>query len=341
MTMASRRTAFAATAPAEMKSLYSRLRAAGYDAEFVRNWVLPDWWEDSLAQNPANRALAEIAISRMLGLPIQTLRDPQAKLERPLVGDVRLKRLRSTKPDEVAPAIVLAQQAATTIVPFLQNLPPFTPQRDPLVIRAALLKTNPVVDLGALVEFAWSAGVAILHLSALPTASKKFSGLALFSDARPVDVLASASDSPPWLAFHLAHELGHIMLGHVQVGQDGLADIDFAKLEDEGTEEEADRFALLLLTGHPEPQLKAVYGMTAEKLVAAARQTQQSQRVDAGTIALVYGLTAKRMPVAQNALKLMQMHRGARAILGSALKRRLPADLPEVVERFAALAGAA
>ena len=49
-----------------MQDLYTRLVTIGFDADFLRRAVLPDWWEDSLAGVPANRALAEAAIARHL-----------------------------------------------------------------------------------------------------------------------------------------------------------------------------------------------------------------------------------------------------------------------------------
>jgi hypothetical protein len=52
------------------KALFQRLRPLGYDEKFIRRVVLPDWWEDSLAEVPANRALGEMAVSRHLGLPL-------------------------------------------------------------------------------------------------------------------------------------------------------------------------------------------------------------------------------------------------------------------------------
>ena len=42
-----------------MKDLYERLRDVGFDASFVRYRILPEWWEDELAEKPANRAMGE------------------------------------------------------------------------------------------------------------------------------------------------------------------------------------------------------------------------------------------------------------------------------------------
>src|SRR5687767_9398654 len=66
-----------------MRDLYKRLRAIGFDEKFIRERVLPDWWDDSLGTVPSNRALAEAAIARALALPVGVLRDPSASLRLP------------------------------------------------------------------------------------------------------------------------------------------------------------------------------------------------------------------------------------------------------------------
>src|SRR6185503_20382966 len=64
-----------------MNDLYRRLRQAGFDKAFVKRNLLPDWWDDALADVPANRAVAEAAISRMLGFPVAALRNHDQVLE--------------------------------------------------------------------------------------------------------------------------------------------------------------------------------------------------------------------------------------------------------------------
>ena len=103
---------------------------------------------------------------------------------------------------------------------------------------------------------------------------------------------------------------------------------------------EAERFACTVLTGEPCPSPRAVYGLTAPKLVIVANRAGRTKRVDPGVHALVYGRNAGRMGVAQNALKLMGLDRGARTVLSAALHRHLPEELPETTERFVSLTAA-
>lgn len=63
-----------------MDALYLRLEALGLDAEFVRSVVLPDWWDDEIAQNPAGYAQGLAIISRNLGIELRHLL-PKAQAE--------------------------------------------------------------------------------------------------------------------------------------------------------------------------------------------------------------------------------------------------------------------
>lgn len=324
-----------------MKDLYQRLEDVGFDAKFVRYRVLPDWWADDLAAQPANRAMAEAAISRMLGFPVSRLRDPSAKLHLPPVNNVRLKRTRGIKAAEVRPALLLAEQVAKGVVSAIRGLPSFGGPMSAEGVRRQILGKHRATDLGSLLEFAWEQGIIVLHLAELPKASKRFSGMALFCDQVPVVILGFRSDSPPWLAFHLGHELGHILLGHVAPGRPPVADSDIDQLDRDTEEEEADRFACVVLTGRPRIQLAPERGLRAPKLVTKSLETARKYDVDPGTVALVYGRTADRMAVAQNALKLMGLDRGAHAKIGVALSRYLEQnDLPEATERLVSLLSA-
>jgi hypothetical protein len=319
-----------------MRDLYKRLRRVGFDEEFVRKNLLPDWWEDSLASVPSNRALAEASISRMLGFPVVALRDQARELELPAVSTFRLKRSKKTRPSEIAPALLLAFQAAASILRALDTAA-FTGLVSAEALRKTILRGRQFIDLSALIDCSWAAGIPVFHLAELPKASKKFAGMAVFCEGRPAIVLASGHDSPAWVAYQLAHELGHIFRGHVTPDSKPLVDGEFDGVDDEEHEDEANRFACEVLTGDPAPDLKAVYGLTAPRLVDIASRIAREHSVDPGVYALVYGKNAGRMGVAQNALKLMGLDRGARTIISNALLRHLPEDLPEPTERFVSL----
>ena len=326
---------------ATVEDLYKRLRKAGFDRKFVRARLLPDWWDDSLADVPANRALAEAAISRTLGFPIRDLRNPSVALQLPATSDFRLKRRRGTHLNEIKPALLLARQAANAIVASVVDLPTFKGTRKVEKVREAILEQRQFVNLESLLEYAWDNGIAVLHVVELPKPSKTFSGMVLFCGQTPAIVLASGRDSSPWLAFDLAHELGHVLLGHVAIGTAPLADGDIDQIGNDKQERLADEFACALLTGFARPYTKLIPGWTGRKLATWAQHIGGKRKIDPGAAALVYGRATKRMGVAQNALKALGMDRGAHEKIAQALKRRLPEELPESTARFASLTAAA
>lgn len=322
-----------------MESLYRRLGTAGFDRHFVRAHALPDWWDDALAENPANVALAEIAISRTLGFSIPMLHDDDAPLVPPATSATRLKRTAGVEPSSLAPAIVVAERMALNLSPYLRDVPAFTGERTASAVRSEILSRSQNVGLAELVGFAWRSGIFVGQLADRPKNNGRLDGLAMFCDGQPSIVLTSMRDSPPWIAYHLAHELGHLLLGHVRAGDEPIVDGDGDPNDTDAEEQAANAFALEILTGHASPTFEAEYGLTAERLAEAAPNFGAEHRINPGTLALVYGFSAKRMGVAMGALKLLGLVTGGRLVVTNALRAHLERDLPETAERAAVLAG--
>jgi hypothetical protein len=132
----------------------------------------------------------------------------------------------------------------------------------------------------------------------------------------------------------LAHELGHIMCGHVHPGSKPLVDLKLDSESDDAGEQEADQYAFQVLTGHPQLQLDGPT-MSGRKLALAARKFGEAHRIHPGTVALIYGYGQKQIPAAQLALSAMGEDHGARGILAEALRAHVELDdLPEPTQRF-------
>lgn len=283
-------------------------------------------------------AIAELAIGRILGFSIPELRDRARPLPVRPVAPVKLKRHRKTKPDQLWPAITLAGRTASGIVKSLRTIPSFTGAKAAESVRTEILAHFAGVSLAAIVDYAWSQGIAIIHMKHFP-AGKKPTGIAMYVGETPVVILCSAYDSPAWLAFHATHELGHVFRGHVLPGQQPLADAELDGLDNEPEEVEADEFACRVLSGQGRPAPMAPkYGLTAQKLADQVTFNASLQKADPGFMALAYGLAAGRMPVAQAALKALKLDHGGQAIIDAALRRHLTDELSETAEQFVALA---
>jgi len=159
--------------------------------------------------------------------------------------------------------------------------------------------------------------------------------MAAYVDHHPVIVLASNRDSPPWLAFHLAHELGHVTLDHVGPDRSLLDPSLSAGAGGRGHEREADEFACELLTGYSQPRIDDI--KRAAPQLAAFVATQSARLgVDAGVLALIYAKSNDRWGPAQKALKYLGLDAGGREAVASRLGRWLDddADVSEADERL-------
>ena len=200
---------------AALKELASRLGPRRFAAVIAHGF---GWDVEGLLVGPPESSELQVAVSFKS-------RDPEKARSSPLV------RLARTVSEASAPAY---------------DVPIETLPTDPAEIRELLVKEGGV-SLESLTRWAWDRGVVVI-----PTPwSQNFSGAAWYVGSRPVVVLSSGQR---WLAFwlfDLAHELGHIALGHTV--DRGVVEIDKPGEEtDDQREEEANRFALELLVPESE-----------------------------------------------------------------------------------------
>lgn len=328
-----------------MRDLYARLKAVGYSKPFIQGRILPDWWDDSIAENPAGYTEALIIIARGLGLSFESLHSPNAVLRLPSTENYRLKKQSGTTSESIHPVVSLACNLANTVVGSLIGMPDYDPAQTSHDIRTEILNRSEVVDLSSLLTWSWDRGIAVLPLETFTGVGKKFTALAMFVESRPAIILASGHDGPPWHVFHLAHEIGHIALGHVQPNMPFLVDeeiriqLDVEHPEIDPEEVDADRFAVEVLTGQPSLDFSAQRGVNGETLARNAKRWRSALHISEGTLALMYGKSADRMGVAQNALKALGMDSGAHALIRQHLARHLPSDRSESLDRSLALLG--
>lgn len=168
------------------------------------------------------------------------------------------------------------------------------------------------VDLLALLALSWGVGIPVVHLRVFPWPHKRMAAMATRVGGRGVVLLAKDAPYPPWVAFYLAHELGHLAHGHVA---DGRALIDFDQGEHgdewapgEDTEEaQADAWAMEVLTGMPNPEFTTSPDArrSAASLVRAATGAGAGLNIDPGTVALAFGYTTGDWRTANGALKII------------------------------------
>jgi len=334
-----------AKTPNPMKSLYARLRSIGLSTPYVQKLLLPDWWDDQVANTPAGFTEAVWTIARHLGVQPEQLRDPNSVLELPGAQLVQFKLAQGIDAESVQLACVLGERVARFVLLGVE--PSEHRSLSAQNIRTAILESGePWVGLRNLLDYCWGAGIPVVHLAKLPPSTKKMDGLAINIDGRPAIVLTSQRNDPSWLLFHLAHELGHIALGHVDGGQT-VVDGSIERDADDPLEVAANDYAIELVTGHAGTHvLPTARLMKAPRLAAVAAELGQQHNVDPGHIVLNYAHTMSRgqgnfWPLGNAALKLLPSEDATAMIRDQMFSNldwsSLPNDAAEFVTRMVGL----
>jgi len=185
-----------------------------------------------------------VALARAFGWDRDALLDAAAGPPR-LAVRVRFKSASRDKRQE-SPLLPVARTVSELAAP-LHRTPPRPLPRDPHALRRAILAEHGEMTLDALLASVWDAGVVVV-----PMIGRGGFQAAVWEVAdRPVIVLKESRDLPVYWLFDLAHEAGHLALGHVAA--EGLVDVDAPTAPDAGDQDERDAnaYALdVLLPGH-------------------------------------------------------------------------------------------
>jgi len=287
-----------------VRSLYEGLEQAGLDRKFIRETLLPDWWDDAIAEHPTGYAEARLRIARALGLSLRQL-DSEDPL-REMLSETRLrcKTRRDTELDSIHWTIALAKRAAelaarATPKPY-EPLPETASQ-----IRDAILQEHQWVSLDNLLVYCWQHGIPVIPLKSKPRRSKRVDGLIVRVGERPVIVLACGYRYSARLLFIVAHELGHWVCGHLS-NQPIFAEESIAREAENHEEAEANWFAVELLTGKPDSAYWTPRFLTASQLAQSAQKAGARDRVDPGVVALNYAWNQGTWEVGMGALKILE-----------------------------------
>jgi Zn-dependent peptidase ImmA (M78 family) len=283
-------------------NLISRLRKAGFSRAAIRA-AWPSWWSEEAGATASGRAELRFALARRLGL------EPK-----PLLGE----RVEFVWNDEALFKHLTAQNAAqkAALTSFgmsvgrllLRAVPgDATEIARPEDLRDAILAGSPCVDLRQLVATCWALRVPVIHLRVFPLEAKSMHAMVVKVSDRYAILLGKDASYPAPVAFTLAHELGHVMCGHL-ADAPAIVDLEDPALakDPDDQESEADRFALTLLTGSAKPDIQTnLESFNAPTLAAAVLEAAARYSVEPGTLALCLAYQRKAWPVAMSALRFI------------------------------------
>ncbi len=266
------------------------LRNAGYsDPVITAAW--PRWWVDDAQSSASAVTELQFALSRNLGFDPRSFFDEDSSPRFVWCDEARFKHLATADPKAQASLTSFGMSIAGLLV---AACPPATPIAGMTAasLRQSVLANQPFVRLVDLLSLCWTLGHPVIHLRLFPMCAKRMAAMTVRMGNSSAILLGKDAQYPAWIAFYVAHEIGHIALGHLS---DGSAIIDMDRVDDPDVapdEEEyaADRFALELLTGNPDPTiLPSSSNFSSRELARSALAAAKELSVEPGTLALCIG----------------------------------------------------
>lgn len=302
------------TTPITAEAAFRQLGQAGYPRNYIKKF-LPEWWDNSLIRTSAGSLQFALILRQRLGLRVEFNPDGTIAIAS-VAPAARFKHRVDTEESELTVAanlgLALAKTSMFSLKPPYRALP-----TDPIAVREqclSLSKDN-TVSFQSLLDLCWNHGIPVLFLNYLPRGSKRVTGMAISITDRPAIILGFNHKQSARQLFVLAHELGHVLLGHI--GSDSvLLDEELAEVQGnlEGSPEvpkdqqelEADTFALKLIRGPIDDPLEEIGSQkSAAELLAATIPVAKKYGIDPGHLILSYAKSHDEWVLANQALNFL------------------------------------
>ncbi|MDH7972521.1 ImmA/IrrE family metallo-endopeptidase [Sphingomonas sp. AR_OL41] len=268
-------------------NLRKRLRGSGLATALV-DAAWPQWWTDAAGESASARNELRFVLARALGLDPRALIDGDQVRFAATVGP-RFKALSAADVAEQHAIASFGQSIARLL--SAATVPEPAPRVSAARMRAFMLDHGIVPSFQSITAICWQFGIPVAYLDITPLEAKRMHAMAAGRGMRCAILVAFRDSLYAKAAFTIAHELGHIMLGHLDEEaayldvEDPMSGTDRSPAEDE-----ANRYALELLTGRPEPVITtSTDDYNAQQLARAAADAGAIEGVDPATIALCDG----------------------------------------------------
>lgn len=297
--------------PADAKQLRRELRQLGLSSSAITA-AWPGWWSDDAETSASARAELRFSLARKLGLDPRSLLDEQ---EPRFVwrDEAKFKHLSTQDSRELA-AINSFGTAIGRMLIAAANHSHEVPLRDLTAaeLRQSILARQNYVRLVDLLALCWAIRIPVIHLRVFPLSAKRMCAMTVRVDNRFAILMGKDSNYPAPTAYYLAHEIGHIALGHVQAGS-AVVDLDdllgakaLENDRDDPEEIAADRFALEVLTGKPDTYVGTeAERYTANALALSIFRSFEDLHIEPGTLALCFGHATGEWQKANAAMKII------------------------------------
>lgn len=317
----------------DAKPIYEGLKGLGLTRAQVRK-LLPDWWSPDAEKHADGIAELCLLISRRLSLDVRALMNGEVRQKDNSLSVAYKHRADATPQSLRASTCIATSLAQAVIAATPQSYMRISGAPSDLAGRAKEIGQG-IVSLGSLIDTCWTMGVPVIPIPNLPVGIRKMDGAVIRVGGRPAIIVSKKKSSRAWLAFIVAHEIGHIGCGHLD--RDGsIIDVSLqeqstyeAESSSDAEEQEADAYALSLFGGETVEREIRTWPEWASPvdLAVRARETAPAFGVESGHLVLRYAFLTKRWPDAMNALRFLSEDADAEALIKSCLVRNLDLDL--------------
>jgi IrrE N-terminal-like domain len=294
--------------------LVEKLLDIGLSQELV-DASLPDWWTPEDAGSASAKTLVALLLARRLNLDPHTLLDDGVPLGFLHSGPIKFKHMRLAPGERKDALVAFAHGVSRILFSATATAQQQVVPADARELRQLLMGSErPFVGFGDVLTACWSLGVPVLHLRLFPARTKGVTAIAVRIGSRHAILVARESGFEAQYMFHVAHELGHIALGHLK-DVSAIIDADPTdpdnKAEDLIDDEEevaADAYAQTLLTGSAHFEVIRATLLrtgTARELADVAMRSAESLGVDPGHMVMCFGYSSGDWALAMAASKLL------------------------------------
>ncbi|OQY72391.1 MAG: hypothetical protein B6D44_10215 [Ignavibacteriales bacterium UTCHB2] len=308
-----------------LENIFSRLKNHGIDKNFVKEILLPEWWNEEVTFSKAGYLQTLSILANNLKININDLLEGTGtiSLQNPL--PIRFKKAENINVslDDIWPNALASR--ITDLVNNTFSIPLSYLPTQASELRNIFLSSYERIELNSVLDFLWRKGIPVLYVSQFPRDVHKMDGMVVKSDDRYVIIVSKTRKHNAWLLFIILHELGHILKNHLSESGSVIYDLEI-ELETDNEEKEANREALVFLSNSPEPRFIEGKFQTGFQLANTAMKKAKEYNLDPGVLALNYAYLNNNFPLAQQALRILDPEANAISLIKNKMKQYLSLD---------------
>lgn len=289
-------------------AIYNAAKEEGLSKALIKS-VLPDWWDDSLLKTSSGFAQFVFLLKSRFGLKFEFSEDVPIEFQHSKLQREFKVRTGIDTGKLISASLLLGAYARTLSKVFEYN---DRPQNTSYLAQKLSVIKN--LTLESVLGLCRDSNIPVLFVPTIPSGIPRPAGTVFKFDNRFAIVLSHKHKVPSIQLFILLHEIGHVILGHLNE-KESISDFSISRLaetmrdEVDLQEDEADLFALKTLRGNvplEELLLSEPAPHSSAELALLGQTIERKYGISAGHVVLSYGKGYSDWRLAQTAIKFLE-----------------------------------